>query len=126
MKLEINESKSFTIYSREFWNETDVEIQSGEEYKFVAEGNWKDLSKETDANGYSNWYMSLFDSLKRSRNNQWFALIGSVNKSGGFLIGKNSQIPFQQNGKLWCYANDVRGFYWNNSGTVLLTVTRIK
>lgn len=29
-------------------------------------------------------------------------------------------------GKLSCYANDVKGFYWNNSGQITLTITRIK
>lgn len=126
MKLEINQSKTFTIYSGEYWNETDVFIESGEEYKFVSEGTWKDLLKATDADGYSNSYMKLYDRWKRSKSDKWFALIGSVNKSTDFLIGKTNQIVFQESGNLCCYANDVKGFYWNNSGHILMKVTRIK
>lgn len=126
MKLDIHQSKCIIVYSKEFWNETEIEIECGEEYEFVATGSWKDLVMKTDAEGYTSWYMSLYNKLKRSKENKWFALMGSLNKSDDFLIGKANQILFQKSGKLSCYANDVKGFYWNNFGEVSLTITRIK
>ncbi|MCF2221509.1 hypothetical protein H9Q08_19775 [Chryseobacterium sp. PS-8] len=125
MKLEINQPKSFIIQSEKYWNEIDVEIQEGEVYTFTAEGNWKDLLMETDADGYTNWYMSLYNCFKRSRKNKWFALLGSLNKREDFLIGKNNKILFQHSGRLFCYANDVKGFYWNNFGKISLSIMRI-
>ncbi|MCC7058459.1 MAG: hypothetical protein IT272_13685 [Chitinophagales bacterium] len=126
MKLEVNQSKSFKICSKEFWNDTGLEINSGEEYKFVAEGTWKDLLMKCDADGYTSLYMSLYNRWKRSKDNNWFALIGSINQTSDFLIGKSNQKKINENGKLFCYANDVKGFYWNNFGEISLTITRIK
>ena len=126
MKLNINESKTISICSKIFWNETDIEIQNGEEYKFVAEGQWKDLLMKCDADGYTSLYMSLYNRWKRSKENNWFALMGNIHQTNDFLIGKTNQYIFNESGKLFCYANDVKGFYWNNFGGISLTVTRIK
>mgnify|MGYP003577371638 CR=1 FL=1 len=125
MRLAINDSIKLDIQSRLFWNETEIEILSGEEYKFVAEGQWRDLTIKTDPDGYTKLYMRLFNRLKRSESNNWFALMGSLDKSGDFLIGRNNKIEFQKSGTLYCYANDVRGFYWNNSGHASLEVIRL-
>jgi hypothetical protein len=126
MKLNIKESKSFSICSKTFWNETEIEVQNGEEYKFEAVGLWKDLLMKCDADGYTSLYMSLYNRWKRSRENNWFALMGSINQTDDFLIGKGNQKKINKSGKLFCYANDVKGFYWNNSGQISLTITRIK
>ena len=126
MKLEINSSIKISICSKKIWNETDIEIQNGEEYKFVEEGQWKDLLMKCDADGYTSLYMSLYNRWKRSRDNNWFALMGSINQKNDFLIGKTNQKVFNESGKLFCYANDVKGFYWNNFGEISLTITRIK
>ena len=126
MRLEINEYKKVIVYSKKIWNETEIQVKNGDEYQFEAEGEWKDLWKKTDAEGYSNFYMSLYNKLKRSQNNKWFALMGCVNKSKCFFIGKRNQITTEENGMLFCFANDVCGFYWNNSGYITLKITRKK
>lgn len=126
MKLQVGESKTVEIYSKIFWNETDLEILAGEEYKFDSVGSWKDLLVRCNSDGYVSWYMNLYNNWKRSPGNNWFALIGSLDKRNDFLIGKQSQLSFHNSGKLYCYANDVRGFYWNNSGQISLTISRIK
>jgi len=116
MKLNINESKTISICSKIFWNETDIEIQNGEEYNFAAEGQWKDLLMKCDADGYTSLYMSLYNKWKRSKENNWFALMGSINQTNDFLIGKTNQKTFDESGKL----------FWNNFGEISLTITRIK
>jgi len=126
MKININETKIISIYSKTFWNETNIEIQAGEEYKLEANGIWKDLFMKCDGDGYTSLYMSLYNRWKRSRENNWFALMGSINQNNDFLIGKTNQIVFKESGILFCYANDVKGFYWNNFGELSLTLTRIK
>jgi hypothetical protein len=126
MKLNINESKTIAIYSKAFWNETDLEISNEEEYRFEASGLWKDFFVKCEADGYTCWLMSLFNSWKRSPDNNWFALIGCLNKTNDFLIGKQNQISFNQNGKLHCYANDAKRFYSNNFGQISLKITRTK
>ncbi|MES2429389.1 MAG: hypothetical protein V4556_00550 [Bacteroidota bacterium] len=125
MKLAINESSVILIYAKLFWNFTNIEINKGEVYKFEAEGIWRDLYKKTDPEGYTNFYMNLFNSLKRSQGHKWFALMGNLDKSYDFLIGKSQQISFSEKGNLYCYANDAKGFYWNNSGKVAVKIRRI-
>lgn len=126
MRLEIDHSITISICSRKYWNETDIQIFNGDEYKFETTGFWKDLLKKCDADGYTNLYMNLYNKWKRSGNNNWFALIGSINQTDDFLIGTNTQKAFDKDGKLFCYANDVTGFYWNNFGQVSLKITRLK
>ena len=126
MRLSINEPKTVLVCSGKFWNDTEIEIQNGDQYKFEATGKWRDLLFPADADGYTNFYMRLFDKHKRAKNDKWFALIGSVNKSDYFLIGKHKEMSFTETGNLYCFANDVPGFYWNNSGHLTLVVTRLK
>jgi hypothetical protein len=126
MKLEIDQPADFKISACKFWNETGIEIKNGEEYTFEAIGFWWDLLKRCEADGYTSSYMRHYDKWKRSKSNNWFALMGSINRDEGFLIGKNNKIIFQNAGLLDCYANDVNGFYWNNFGKITLRVTRIK
>jgi hypothetical protein len=126
MKLKINESATILIYSKKIWNETNITIEVGEEYKFEAFGTWRDMVLlSCDADGYNCLYMMLYKRWKRSKENNWFALIGSINQKDDFLIGKKWQKVFQQNGKLWCYANDLKCMYWNNSGHLSLKITRL-
>lgn len=126
MKVEIGKSIEVQIIAREKWNSTHIEISEGEEYEFVATGNWRDLFKKSDADGYTNAYMQRFDSRKRAQEYNWFALMGSLDQSTYFFIGKNKTITFEKNGELYCFANDANGFYWNNSGKITLTVKRMK
>lgn len=128
MKLKLNESIPIEIIAKCKWNPTEIEISAQEEYKFEASGSWSDLMVKTDADGYTNGYMRLFNNLKRAKQYPWFALVGVLNQSNNeyFLIGKNNKIAFEQSGKLYCFANDVNGFYWNNFGSISLKVTRIK
>jgi len=57
----------------------------------------------------------------------WFTLIGTIGKSekAAFIIGCSLKY-FQpvENGRLYCFANDLSFMYWNNSGTVTVRVTR--
>lgn len=128
MKLQIGEASVVKICSRKWWNSTQVEISEGEEYEFTVEGKWTDFGITKDANGYTCAYLQLFDRCKRAKQDRWFALIGSLDKNEDkyYLIGKKSCIPFNESGILYCFANDVKGFYWNNWGHVTLQLKRIK
>jgi hypothetical protein len=128
MNLQINGTVDIRIYAKRKWNSTQIEISEGEEYELTAIGEWRDFTSKTDAEGYTNLYMQLFDSVKRSKEHKWFALIGSLNQSQDeyFLIGKKNKLSFNTSGSLYCFANDVNGFYWNNFGFVTLQITRIK
>jgi hypothetical protein len=126
MRLFPNNTELIKVSSRKSWNETDLEVHPDEEYEFMAIGHWNDMLVESGANGYSKTYMKPFDNLKRSPLNNWFALMGSINKQFDFLIGGYKKLVFDTSGKLSFYANDVPGLYWNNSHSITLFVTRLR
>jgi hypothetical protein len=43
-----------------------------------------------------------------------------------FLIGSHAAYTPARSGEVVCFANDVPGFYWNNKGSITLTIDRIK
>lgn len=126
MRLTLNDTELIRVSSRKFWNETEVEVFPDEEYEFIAVGSWSDFLSRTGANGYKLGFMSPFDKLKRAPMNNWFALMGTINKTFHFLVGGYNKMKFDMAGKLSFYANDVPGFYWNNSDSISLFVTRRK
>jgi hypothetical protein len=127
MRLAVNQTQSFSILSKEYWNDTEVEICGGEEYLFKAIGTWKDARTNCSANGYVSKCLSIFSFFKRSKKDNWFALMGSLNRQKSLLlIGEENIISFTNSGTFSCFANDLPGFYWNNSGFVLLYITRLK
>ncbi len=125
MNLEPNQSLKHEILARKPWNETELDVLPGETYLFTAEGEWTDWLFKTDANGYANYYMNLYNRLKRVGDAKWFELIGSLDKVNFYRIGKKNNITFQEAGKLSLFANDAPGFYWNNSGKIIVTIIRI-
>jgi hypothetical protein len=114
MKVAKDHTTTITIYACPYWNDTGIEIAAGEQYEFSAKGKWKDLFFPSDADGYTLWYMQLFKNLKRSKENDFFVLMGSLDKENIFRIGSGKTINFNSPGILSCFANDVKYFYWNN------------
>ena len=53
----------------------------------------------------------------------WFALLGGAGRdSAPFLIGADLELSPASSGRLFCFSNDVPRMYWNNGGSLLLTV----
>ena len=82
---------------------------------------------------------STFSPARRFPNSPWFALVGIIangvgeneeNKSADdhqdFTIGELRELNITRGGFLYCCANDAWKFYFNNTGSVTLTVTRIR
>ncbi len=125
-RVSVGESQTITIKAKDYWNHTGIYLEKGAEYSFIAQGNWIDWYIESDANGFRKDSMKLFESLRRAPKENWFSLIGSINKEKSFFIGKNSQVVASDSGELVCFANDVPFFYWNNKGSLELIVKRIR
>lgn len=125
MKLNIGESIPVKVIARKRWNDSDLEVAAGETYEFTATGEWRDLSIKRDAGGYIKNYMKIFEKWRRSPKDKWFALMGSINHDYDFLIGTGTKQTMNYHGSLSFYANDVKGFYWNNFGEVEVVVKRI-
>ncbi|MFT5914625.1 MAG: hypothetical protein ACI81T_001115 [Bacteroidia bacterium] len=124
--LPVGQSITISVESSDYWNASGITVNSGEQYKITAAGTWTDWYIDTDANGYSNWYLKLFTLLKRSKYENWFKLIATTNRNQQYPIGSSSTITIGQSGDLDFFANDANGFYWNNYGSIDVTITRIR
>lgn len=123
--LSVNQSISLNVLSEKKWNSSGICITAGEVYQISASGIWTDWCTDTDANGYSDCLMDLFGFLRRAPNHDWFKLMASIGRQKNYPIGISQQITATESGQLEFYANDVLGFYWNNIGSIGVTVTRV-
>jgi hypothetical protein len=101
-----------------------VRLVAGTRYRLRATGRWRDASIETDPAGYVsvNLLQRLTERWRRAPAAPWFALVGAIDrrKETLFVIGTGSTVQAPATGQLTCFANDLRGFYFNNSGAVVL------
>ncbi|MCK9205482.1 MAG: hypothetical protein M0P66_00075 [Salinivirgaceae bacterium] len=123
--MNLNETLEFRAIASQYWNDTGLIIEPGQTYRFEVSGTWTDSYIDTGADGFDKWFMACFKPFRRSPKNKWFALMGSLDKGKPFLIGSRNEITFDKEGKLYCFANDVKGFYGNNKGEVTLKLKRI-
>jgi len=114
------------IDSKALWVDTGVRLVAGTTYQLRATGRWRDASIDADASGYAsvNIFQRLTERLRRMPDAPWFALIGAIDrrKETQFVIGTACTFRATSNGRLTCFANDLRGFYFNNSGSVMLAI----
>ena len=129
IQLEVGRAYTVGIHARMKWEDTAVQVSGNEVYQFAAAGCWYDASIPSGPGGYSSSkpMLRLSGPLLRYRKANWFALIGSIGRtaSSTFVIGDKSQHTMTEDGILFCFANDVPFMYWNNSGWIRLTITRL-
>jgi hypothetical protein len=106
---------------------TGVPLDPTQPLRFTATGRWRDLHLGADAGGIAepNAFQRLFARFKRIPQARYMALIGCVDGdlATAFVIGTGLAMwASPRAGELCCFANDVPGFYWNNSGWVSLTI----
>jgi hypothetical protein len=118
------------VCARPYWNHSGFIVEGGATYELSASGTWYDASIPSGPDGYShgNFLQDLVSGLRRSPRNRWFALMGSLDGASEtiFLIGSHATYTPARSGEVVCFANDVPGFYWNNKGSITLTIDRIK
>lgn len=114
-------------------NAVGLHLQGGNEYIVSVDGEqaWYDAShKHIPPQGDSGTLlMNLFALLKKNREADWFALIAEIkgtNKCHLHDLSKSSNLLAEEDGLLILYANDARGFYWNNRGKVTVIISRKK
>jgi hypothetical protein len=136
--LRTGEKRSgIVIRAREKWNHTGVTVSAGERYSFDTQGTWSDMGIRRDGNGFSTrevpwvsrWLLQRFESKRRVPSENWFCLIGSVDENAGHLFRIGRQridwvVEAGVTGELVCFANDVESAYWNNIGSITLTIAR--
>jgi hypothetical protein len=114
------------IDSRQVWCPTGIRLEAGRRYRLSARGSWNDASIVTDAAGYesTNLFQGITERLRRVPGARWFALVGAIDRrrETQFVIGRSRVLETMHAGELTCFANDLHGFYFNNSGSIVLTV----
>jgi Uncharacterized alpha/beta hydrolase domain (DUF2235) len=121
------------IDARPKWNVTPLQVMSGEKYRFKASGTWHDASIASGPEGYesSRLFFRLTERFRRMPKARWFALICVIghDMSTAFLAckapGDQQEVIMSADGFLNCFANDLPLFYFNNSGSVRLSVNRL-
>ncbi|MGE4288792.1 MAG: hypothetical protein AB7E36_08895 [Salinivirgaceae bacterium] len=109
------------------WNATGVRLHRDREYHIVASGTWTDFYIGTDANGFERNHLRPFKRFKRHPENSWFALMGSIGKASPyFLVGTELLLRPDNEGELFLFANDMPAMYWNNRGSLDITITEYK
>src|SRR5882672_8639966 len=102
--MKIDESVTQEIKARPFWNETGIQLISGETYLITAEGQWVDFYIRHDPNGdpSPNEYLRSFESKRRLPKENWFALAGALNSDDAtaFRIGSRCIYSPQASGQL--------------------------
>jgi hypothetical protein len=122
------------VPSRETWVATPVTVEPGQVLHFRAEGTWWDAVIPCSADGYpAPFFYALGRPPRIPDDGRYFRLMGRVvaddappatdDPSQTFVIGRQSEWTTPQRGRLYVFANDAPGFYWNNWGSVTLTIT---
>lgn len=122
----LDPSNSVEIDSREYWNDTAIVLVANRRYLFSAEGSWDDASMRCDADGWTpDWGEPWIRLLrfKREPMQPLFKLIGAIDKNKPYIpLGTSGTFAAPASGRLYCFANDVPFFYWNNSGKIRLQI----
>jgi hypothetical protein len=126
--MNIGETRTVPVLAKPHWNLTGIQVAAGETYTMSAAGRWVDwfIPHGPEGDPSDSFYMKAFEPLRRMKDENWFELTGALNSdiATAFPIGKGCQYTAPASGELTCFANDVEGFYFNNYGQVMLTVTR--
>ena len=129
--VHLEEGEQFVagIHAQVKWNDTGLQLRRGERYRFVASGTWNDASIRCGPEGYPSrsLFFRLLQWRRRFPRGQWFELIGALDRDekSAFAIGAGTEMEMDRDGVLYCYANDLRGFYGNNSRVVTLSIVRL-
>jgi hypothetical protein len=131
MRLNVGDSAEFGVFALLRWNDTTMQMLKGESYELTASGNWYDASIKSDADGYTSELLKhrLLARFRRSPKQNWFRLMGalSMDDRKAFDLGAGPTIyTATEDGRLYCFANDLWRFYFNNSGLVRLKVRRLR
>lgn len=121
--LAIGESASLKVPADAHCFNTGIGLIAGGSYLVMATGRWWDWFVNSGPQGYS---LPVLGDGRRVASAPMFCLIGCVDgdEAAAFAIGRRWEGTPATTGVLCCFANDLPKMYWNNWGSVGVTVTR--
>ncbi|MBO9621067.1 MAG: hypothetical protein J7539_18775, partial [Niabella sp.] len=132
-KLNVGENKKITVAAKQEFSDWCIKVLPNEQYLISCskDERWKDWFINTSAEGYCN-PLAILVGL-RVKHVKCFCLCGAYNRDDktAFEIGLNKliTIPDTIKGtsllKLYFFANDSKGYYWNNRGQIEISIGRM-
>lgn len=123
-----------TVWADRPWNATGIAVAAGEAYLLRASGTWTDWFVHATPDGIAldevprlaRLVYRVFARARRAPEAPWFALVGALGPTErtAFAIGRGRTWTAPADGELHAFANDVPFAYWNNRGTLQLTIER--
>ncbi len=131
-------SVTVKIKAESYWNASGLILEKGATYNFkvIEESDWKDAGKDATAEGWivpATGFLSAMRSLARAPNQEYFYLMGALRGAcydgltceKQFPIGKETKFTAPADGEFCSFANDIPFMYWNNNGSITLTISRL-
>jgi hypothetical protein len=135
VELEPKQQVAVSISARRRWNDTGVRLVAGQGYRFEARDEWTDFFIKRNADGFrseeapffSRGLLKKHEERRRQPAENWFCLIGAIDREPrtAFRIGTGTEYVAAHTGVLTPFANDEWSYYWNNWGSLTLSVTRL-
>jgi subtilisin family serine protease len=131
--LAINESRTFRIRAHPYLNHTKLFVFPGETYAIAPKKGqrWVDFFISCGSKGYQWSWTDRFKTQLRNPHATFFALMVTVaDDEGASQPVTTHEHPTlhhfepMQRGELTFFANDLKGWYWNNWGAIEVQVTR--
>lgn len=116
------------VDAKTFPNHSGIQVEKGEVYTIEAKGEWQDADfPPTDANGFKGFTAPMFFGmlLKPLPSQFYMKLCGKV-EGFKFPIGTKTTVEMKRSGELQLFANDAKGFFDNNSGTIIVTINKVE
>ncbi len=118
--------QSITVKAHSLFQRSGIQVTKGETYQITADGEWQDADfPPTDANGFKGFTAPMFFGmlLKPLPGQYYMKLCGKVG-NWKFSIGTSSTITMKRTSELVLFANDAKGFFDNNSGSVTVRIAK--
>lgn len=147
MDMAVGDSQTRIVDADQFNNFTGIYVEKDEMYRITVDDKdlWHDGEHiSCDADGWSvhdvelgptELFIRMARSRRRVPDSKWFRLCASVNSStedakalneNAKGVGQSGDFVAHTSGELVLFANDLKSKYGNNSGSLLVTITRVR
>jgi len=127
MQLEQKQKQINVSAKIDKWQSSGVLIKKGDTYKITASGQWHlgGLCNSTGPDGEGLYSVACWDLGGQTvAGYSHSALIGKIGtRNPAFFIGKEYQFTSEEEGVLYFMANDVPAFFFDNTGSLAITIS---